>query len=330
MAPKERPASAQPRDLWRYVKITAVTLTNPLRVAPSVQAAIANGEGVVALESTVVTHGLPKPQNLELARRLEATVRAAGAVPATVGVIAGELVVGLDDHELTQLANGGADKASLWNLAALAASHADAGTTVATTLFAAHQAGIAVFATGGIGGVHDSAFDESADLTALARYPLLVVCAGPKSILDASATLERLETLGVPVVGYRSRFLAGFVVPLTKLPLPSIVRTPQQAADVLQAQRALGLSAGVVLSRPVSVGLSAEEFAGLLAEAQASAQREGVHGRDTTPFLLEALATLSEGRTLEVNLRLLEENARLAAEVAVAFVASQRRTVEVA
>lgn len=307
-----------------------MTHIKPLRVAPSVQAAIANGEGVVALESTVVTHGLPKPHNLDLARRLEDTVRAAGAVPATVGVIAGELVVGLDDDELAHLAAGGADKASLWNLAALAASNASAGTTVATTLFAAHRAGIAVFATGGIGGVHDTAFDESADLTALARYPLLVVCAGPKSILDASATLERLETLGVPVVGYGSSFLAGFVVPLTELPLPSAVQEPRQAADILRAQRALGLSAAVVLSRPVSTGLSAAEFTTSLAEAQASAQRQGVHGRDTTPFLLEALATLSEGRTLEVNLRLLEENARLAAEVAVAFATSPGRTVEVA
>lgn len=306
-----------------------MTHIKPLRVAPFVQAAIANGEGVVALESTVVTHGLPRPHNLELAHRLEATVREAGAVPATVGVIAGEMVVGLDDDELAHLAAGGADKASLWNLAALAASGADAGTTVATTLFAAHEAGIAVFATGGIGGVHDTAFDESADLVALARFPLLVVCAGPKSILNASATLERLETLGVPVVGYDSRFLAGFVVPLTELPLPSSVHAPQQAADVLLAQRALGLNAAVVLSRPVSEGLSADEFARTLAEAQTSAQQQGVHGRATTPFLLDKLATLSEGRTLEVNLRLLEENARLAAEVAVAFAAGHGHAVEV-
>ncbi len=285
-------------------------------------AALAQGAAVVALESTVVTHGLPRPQNLELARRLEEVVREAGAVPATVAVLAGEIRVGLTPAGLERLASGAADKASLWNLAALVAGKRDAGTTVATTLYAAHSAGIKVFATGGIGGVHDAPFDESADLVALGRYPLLTVCAGPKSILDAAATTERLETLGVPVVGYRSQHLAGFVVPETDIPLPARVETPEEAAAVLRSQEALGLSAGVIISNPVSAGLSREEFDGWLSRARQAAASKHVRGRDTTPYLLAALAELSEGDTLKVNLRLLEENARLAARIALAYSAA--------
>ncbi len=298
-----------------------MTVARKVRIADEVRDALGRGAPVVALESTVVTHGLPRPRNLELARRLEAAVREEGGVPATIGVVGGDLVVGVSEAELERLAAGGADKASLWNLAALCAAGADAGTTVATTLFAAHLAGIAVFATGGIGGVHDAPFDESADLPALARYPVLTVCAGPKSILDAAATVERLETLGVALVGYRSRTLAGFVVESTDIPLPTSVDDPAAAAAVLAAQRDLGLTAGVLLSKPVSQGLSRAEFDELLARANRAAQAEGVHGRDTTPYLLGALAELSEGRTVAVNLRLLEENARLATQVATAFAA---------
>ncbi len=289
-----------------------------LYIAPPIREALHAGQPVVALESTVVTHGLPRPRNLALARRLEQVVRQAGATPATVAVVDGELVVGIDDAALERLAHDdAADKASLWNLAALVGRGASAGTTVAVTVYAAARAGIPVFATGGIGGVHEQPFDESADLGALARYPVLTVCAGPKSILDAAATLERLESLGVPVVGFRSARLAGFVVSEVDLPLPARVDTPREAAHVLLAQRALHLGAGVVLSNPVSDGLEAADFALWLDQAREDLRASGIRGRATTPYLLARLAELSGGATLEVNLRLLEENARLAAAVAV-------------
>jgi pseudouridine-5'-phosphate glycosidase len=288
-----------------------------LRIAPSIRQAQRAGRAVVALESTVVTHGLPRPQNLALARRLEAVVREAGAVPATIGVVDGTVVIGLSDAELERLAfDPGADKASSWNLAWLVAHGRSAGTTVATTLFAASRAGIRVFATGGIGGVHPHPFDESADLPALARHALVTVCAGPKSILDAAATLERLETLGVPLLGYRSEALAGFLVPLTELSLPARIDTPDQAMAVLDAQHALGMGGGVLVSNPVSEGLQPRQFAAWLERARADLTRAGIRGRDTTPFLLARIAELSEGRSVEVNLRLLEENARLAAAIA--------------
>ncbi len=291
-----------------------------LRIAPPIRDAVHAGRPVVALESTVVTHGLPRPRNLTLARRLEKVVREEGAVPATVGVVDGALVVGLDDGALTALANDpSADKASLWNLAALVARGASAGTTVAATLHAAGLAGIRVFATGGIGGVHEHPFDESADLRALARTPVLTVCAGPKSILDAAATLERLESLGVPVVGYRSKRLAGFLIRELDLPLAARVDTPEDAAGVLQAQRMLDLEGGVVLSNPVSSGVDPQQFAAWLQGARDALEARGVRGRDTTPFLLARLAELSGDATVAVNLRLLEENARLAARVAVAL-----------
>ena len=307
-----------------------MTVARKVRIADEVRDALGRGAPVVALESTVVTHGLPRPRNLELARRLEAAVREEGGVPATIGVVGGDLVVGVSEAELERLAAGGADKASLWNLAALCAAGADAGTTVATTLFAAHLAGIAVFATGGIGGVHDAPFDESADLPALARYSVLTVCAGPKSILDADATVERLETLGVALVGYRSDNLAGFLVEQTGIKLPSRADTPKEAAAVLGANRDLGLSQGVLLSNPVSQGLSRDDFDALLARANDKARQAGVKGREATPFMLASLAELSEGRTVDVNLRLVEENTRLATAVATAIAAmggtARRRT----
>lgn len=294
------------------------------RIAPHVRRALDEGAAVVALESTVVTHGLPRPRNLQLARGLERTVRDAGAVPATVGLIDGELVVGLDDAQLARLADGGADKASLWNLAALAAAGRDAGTTVAATLHAAHRAGIEVFATGGIGGVHDAPFDESADLAALARTPVVTVCAGPKSILDAAATLERLETAGVPVLGYRAGRLAGFHVPLADLPVAARVDDAAAVAAVKRAQDALGLPQAVLVAKPVSDGLDADVLRGWLEEARRIAEREGAHGKDATPRLLSALAELSGGATVDVNVRLLHENAALAAEIALAL--APRRT----
>ena len=293
-----------------------------MRLAAPVREALATGVPVVALESTVLTHGLPRPANLELGRRLERVVRDAGAVPATVGVVAGEHVVGLDADEMVRLSERAAAKASLWNLAGLVAQGADAGTTVATTLHAAGRCGIRVFATGGLGGVHHEAFDESADLAALAREPVITVCAGPKSMLDARATLERLETAGVAVVGWRSDHLAGFLTSLTDLPLPLRADDAAHVARIAEAQRALGLPGAVVVSRPIEDGLDVALLAGWLQAAADDAGRAGIRGRDVTPFLLERLAERSNHATVDVNLRLLEANARLAAEIAIALAAT--------
>jgi pseudouridine-5'-phosphate glycosidase len=295
-----------------------------VRIAPPVRQALDAGGAVVALESTVLTHGLPRPRNLELARGLERTVREAGATPATIAVIGGELVVGASDDELVRLAEGPADKASLWNLAAICAGGRDAGTTVATTLHAARLAGIEVFATGGIGGVHDAPFDESADLAALASSQVVTVCAGPKSILDAAATLERLESSGVAVVGFRSDRLAGFHLPLTDLPLPARVDSPEEIAAIHRSQARLGLRQALLVSNPVSEGLDPDAFAGWLADARQDAADAGARGKDATPALLEALARRSNGATVEVNLRLLHENAALAARIAVALAPHER------
>jgi pseudouridylate synthase len=292
-----------------------------IRTSPTVAAALRAGRPVVALESTVLTHGLPRPRNLELGRALEEAVMDRGAVPATVGVLNGALVVGLDGDEMARLAQGSVAKASTWNLAALIANGADAGTTVATTLAAAAAAGVHTFATGGIGGVHVEAFDESADLAALARYPVVTVCAGAKSILDVPATLERLETAGVPVLGWRSDRFAGFHVPLSDLPVAARVDSAEAVAAAFMAHRALGLPGGVLVSRPVDEGLDPQELADWIEAARADARRQGARGKDVTPALLAALAERSGGASVDVNVRLLEANARLAADIAIALAA---------
>ena len=289
-----------------------------LRISSTVRQALSSGQPVVALESTVITHGLPQPDNLELAQRLENTVRSAGAVPATIGVISGQVVVGLAPKDLVRLAGRDAEKASLWNLATLVSGGGDAGTTVAATLQIAHLAGIRVFSTGGIGGIHHHPFDESADLAALARFPVLTVCAGPKSILDAAATLERLESFGIPTVGYRSSYLAGFHLSETDLPLSARLDSPQALARAFANHRLLG-GAGFLVSNPVSQGLTRADLGSYLDAARRAATAAGVRGKDATPFLLARLAELSKGRTVEVNLRLLVENAALAAGIASAL-----------
>ncbi|MFO8149941.1 MAG: pseudouridine-5'-phosphate glycosidase [Trueperaceae bacterium] len=285
-------------------------------LAPHVAEALGAGRPVVALESTVLTHGLPRPANLELALRLERVVAEGNALPATVGVVDGRLRVGLDAGELERLATEAVDKASPWNLGAIVARAGCAGTTVATTLHAAAAAGIEVFATGGIGGVHREAYDESADLAALARYPVITVSAGPKSVLDAAATLERLETLGVPVVGWRSDQLAGFHVGETDLPLPARADTLDEIAAAFRAHRTLGLPGGMLVSQPVNDGIDPATLRAWVEGAQADARARGVRGKGVTPALLAALAERSGGETVAINLRLLEANARLAAAVA--------------
>lgn len=275
-------------------------------------------EAWVALESAVLTHGLPYPLNLEVVEALEEAVRAEGAVPKTIALVGGEVRVGLSSREKELLAQGKAEKASLWNLAALLAQGKSAGTTVAATVHLARLHGIQVFATGGIGGVHPEPYDESADLVALSRTPILVVASGPKAILDLGATLERMETLGIGLVGYRTDRLPAFYSPSSPYPVPARVDTPFEAALLFRKAKALGLGA-VLLVNPVSQGLPYEEVARMVAEANRQAAREGVAGKALTPYLLRRLAKLSGGETDRVNRRLLWENARLAAQVAVAL-----------
>lgn len=287
-----------------------------MRTAPRVAAALQEQRPVVALESTVITHGLPRPQNLELARSLEAEIARAGAEPATIGILDGQVVIGLSEEETERLADTDADKASLWNLAAIISQGRNGGTTVAATLHLAAMAGISVFATGGIGGVHPAPFDESTDLIALARYPLITVCAGPKSILDVPATLERLESLGVTVVGYRSDRLAGFHVPLTELKVPARAEDPAELARMWKVRQQLGLPGGMLVSNPVSEGLDRQVLDTVRTQAAADAEAAGITGKETTPWLLARIAELSAGSTVEVNMRLLRENASLGAQIA--------------
>ncbi len=288
-----------------------------MRVADYVADALAQERPVVALESTVITHGLARPENLEVARAMVEAVREAGAVPAVIAILRGEVRVGLEEAELEALAaDEEAEKASLWNLAALVASGRSAGTTVAATAHLARRAGILVFATGGIGGVHFSPFDESADLVALSKTPILVVSSGMKSILDLEATLERLETLGVALVGYRTDRLPAFHSTESPYSLPARVESPREAAAVFRAQAALGLSQAVLVFNPVSKGLPFEQVRAWVEAANAEAKARGIQGKALTPFLLRRLAEQSGGATDRVNRRLLVKNARLAGEIA--------------
>jgi pseudouridine-5'-phosphate glycosidase len=292
-----------------------------LNVSEEVAAALRVGRPVVALESTLIAHGLPWPVNHETALALEAAVREEGAVPATIAVWEGRLGVGLNADQLRRLATGkDVLKASRRDLAAAVAQQRTAATTVAATMYLAHRAGIRLFATGGIGGVHPSSghsWDVSADLLELARTPVAVVCAGAKSILDLRQTLEMLETLGVPVVGYGTDGFPAFYLRSSGETVPARVDTPQQAAALLAAHWSLE-GAGVVLAQPVAaeVALAQEEWAAALGEAEAAAGRAGVRGKDVTPFLLARLAESTGGRTLRANQALVIANARLAARVA--------------
>lgn len=313
-----------------------ITVTNfHIRYGAEVADALRDGRPVVALESTIVSHGLPRPENLRVARQIEATVRDAGAVPATIGMVGGELVVGLDDAQLTRLATvDGVAKLSVRDLAVAAATGADGATTVAATSAVAAAAGIGVFATGGLGGVHREAaqtFDESADLTTLARTPIAVVCAGVKSILDVGATLERLETLGVSVVGYRTRRFPGFYLTDGGFDLDWSVDSPEQVADVLAAREQHGLhGGGLVVANPLPVDeqLDPELHDRTLADGLALLQRDGVTGKAVTPFLLAHFHSATEGASLAVNVRIILRNADLAARIAVAAAARRADSPE--
>jgi pseudouridylate synthase len=293
------------------------TLDKGIFVHEEVAAALRDSKPVVALESTVISHGLPRPHNLETARGMEAAIRAGGAVPATIAVLGGKLVVGVSAGELAFLAESK-------DVASVVASGRAGATTVATTAWIAARTGIRVFATGGIGGVHrgvEETLDISADLTELARTPVAVVCAGAKAILDLPRTLEMLETLGVPVVGYGTNELPAFYSRESGLTLQCRVDSAGEAARLMATQWGLGMTAGIVFANPAPVGsaLPWRELEELIGEALMSAATEKISGKRVTPYLLEALSKGSGGRTLGANVALLLNNARVAAEIAVAY-----------
>jgi pseudouridine-5'-phosphate glycosidase len=298
-----------------------------LHIAPEVAPALAAGRPVVALESTAIAHGLAWPDNLQVARDMEAAVRAAGAVPATIAILDGCVRVGLDDAALERVARGVDLPKLSWRDLGVALGRGGSGaTTVAATLAIAGRVGIRVFATGGIGGVHPGAertFDISADLAALARTPCVVVCAGAKSLLDLPRTLELLEALGVPVLGLGTNDLPAFYARHSGLPVTARVESVAEAAAIARAQWRLGLAGGLVLAvpPPAEAALPAEEVAEALAAATARAETEGVRGPALTPFLLAALHAHTRGRTLAANVALLRQNAAVAGTLAVALAA---------
>jgi len=296
-----------------------------LVLSEEVAAARAEGRAVVALESTIIAHGLPHPDNLAAGRRLEAAVRDSGAVPATIAVLDGRIHVGLAAAGLERVASApDLPKLSRRDLAATLARQGSGATTVAATMIGAHLTGIRVFATGGIGGVHrgaETTFDISADLEELARTPVAVVCAGAKAILDLPKTLEVLETEGVPVVGYRTDEFPAFYTRGSGLRVPLRVDGPDEAAALIAAQGALGLSQGIVVAVPIpeAHALPLAEAEAAIAAALQQAAQEGVSGKAVTPFLLARLVALTGGRSLAANLALAENNARVAGEIAAAL-----------
>jgi pseudouridine-5'-phosphate glycosidase len=295
-------------------------------IHPEVADALAAGRPVVALESTIISHGLPRPENLRIAREIEESVRAGGAVPATIALVGGEPRIGLDDAALERIAgDDSVAKTSVRDLAVVAAAGGAGATTVASTAHLAARAGIRVFATGGLGGVHRGAretWDESADLTTLSRTPVLVVCAGVKSILDVGATLERLETLNIGVLGYRTDRFPGFYLRDSGHPLPWTAPDADYVADVLRAQDEFGTAGyGLLLANPIAPEdeLDRGLHDRVLADGLAAAARAGVAGKDVTPYLLDFFHRESGGESLRANVALVRSNARLAAEVAAAY-----------
>ncbi len=328
-----------------------------LNIAPEVRDALESGRPVVALESTVISHGLPWPENRTLARRLEGIVRAAGAVPATIGILSGQVMVGLDEEGIGRLAQGGsmARKVSRRDLALVQARRQDGATTVAGTIWLAEQAGISVMATGGIGGVHRApgaaprawrtkadalpphlrqspveeilpghSYDVSADLPEIARTRVAVVCAGAKAILDLPATREWLETSGVPVLGYRTEEFPAFYSVSSGLPVDETVLDAREAAEMARLHWSMGLGGVlVVVPPPEAYALDFGEMEAVIDQAIHEAERAGVHGKDLTPFLLARVSELTGGRSRAVNLALLENNAAVGAQMACALATPQ-------
>ena len=300
-----------------------------VRTSAEVRQALAAGRPVVALESTIISHGLPRPDNLRIAREIEQAVRDAGAVPATVAVVAGTALVGLDDEALSVIATSDdVVKVSVRDLGVVMARGGHGATTVAATSHLAALAGIRVFATGGVGGVHREAretWDESADLTTLAQTPITLVCAGVKSILDVPATLERLESLNIPVLGYRTDRFPGFYLADSGQPVPWTVDSPDDVAAVMRARDRLGLTGGVVVAQPLPAHeeLDRTLHDRTLAAGLQAATDQRVRGKDVTPFLLAWFHEETEGASLTANVRLVLHNARLAAQIATAFAADR-------
>jgi len=290
-----------------------------IKLSEEVRSARRMGNAIVALESTVITHGLPRPKNLALALELEAIVREEGAYPATIGLLDGRVMVGMESDELEKLAKDeSAIKLSSRDLGGAIAGSKSGGTTVAGTLRIAAQAGLRVFATGGLGGVHrGSNWDVSADLGELAKQPVIVVCAGAKSILDLPATLEKLETLAVPVIGYRTLDFPAFYSAKSGLKLNGKVEGPLEAVELAKSHWQLG-GQGVVIAQPPpkESAVSRKDMEAWTKQALDEAEKEGISGQESTPFLLKRVSELSDGQSLEANLALLKKNAKLAAKIA--------------
>jgi pseudouridine-5'-phosphate glycosidase len=296
-----------------------------LTIRKEVQTALRAGQAVVALESTVISHGLPFPDNLETARQMEGAVRQGGAIPATIGLLDGRVVVGLSAGEIEGFAvEKGIFKVSRRDFGPVLAQKATGATTVAATMLVCAAAGIRFFATGGIGGVHRGAaqtFDVSADLAELSQSPVAVVCAGPKAVLDIGLTLEVLETLGVPVIGFKSSAVPAFYSRDSGFVLEYSYDTPDDAAHMLAMHWQIGMKSGVLVTNPppVEAALDRSAVEIIIAEALEAARREQISGKAVTPFLLSYLSTATQGKTLAVNKALLWNNAVVAAEIAVAF-----------
>ena len=296
---------------------------NSLDVAPEVAAALACGDPVVALESTIISHGMPYPKNVETAAEVEATVRRAGAIPATIAILGGRLKVGLSPDEIRQLGKHGPAvvKCSRRDLPFVVARQQDGATTVAATMIIASLAGIRVFATGGIGGVHrgvEETLDISADLQELARTDVTVVCAGIKSVLDIGRTLEYLETQGVPVVGFGTDTLPAFYARESDFNVDYRVESAVEVAAAMMVKHDLGLNGGMVVAAPIpeAHAYDREEIDAVILEAINEMQQQGITGKNTTPFLLARIADQTGGRSLEANIQLVLNNARIAAEIA--------------
>ncbi len=301
----------------------------PISQSAEIARALQTNIPIVALESTVITHGLPHPQNIQLARDMEAAILGEGATPATIALINGKIRVGLTDEELVQLAETKSPlKVSRRDFATAIIKMVSGGTTVAGTMLAAHQAGIKVFATGGIGGVHkENALDISTDLRALAEIPMIVVCAGAKAILDLPATLEYLETMGVPVVGYQTDKFPEFYSRDGNLDVSVRLDSPQEIAEFAQAHWSLGLRSAVLVTNPIPVmdAIPKSEMEPIINQASKEAKRKKIHGQALTPFLLQRISELTKEKSLRANLALLLNNARLAAQISKAMIGNQRQ-----
>jgi pseudouridine-5'-phosphate glycosidase len=295
-----------------------------IHYSKEVAAALKSGAPIVALESTIISHGLPRPSNLSVAIEVEEIVRAHGAVPATIAILDGVIHVGLEADQLVAIANrDDIAKASIRDLAMISAAKTSAATTVAATSHIAQLAGISVFATGGLGGVHRGAnesFDESADLGALGKLDIAIVCAGVKSILDVGATLERLETLSIGLVGYKTNAFPGFYLTDSGFTLEHRVESASEIAAIIKARRELGTDAtSLVIANPVKVEMDRTRHDAILKSGLAGAAAQGITGKAVTPFLLEHFHTASEGESLKVNIEIIKSNSALAADIAVAL-----------